>query len=60
MNLPDRVQYTPGQYERWIAITTKSGEALITIDPALGYTINGRDFKNSFQDLFSDDYRAFA
>ncbi|HIP97320.1 MAG TPA: hypothetical protein EYH32_08925, partial [Anaerolineae bacterium] len=60
MNLPDGVQYTPGQFERWIAITTKAGEALITIDPALGYTINDRDFKVNFQDLFSEDFHAFA
>jgi len=62
MNLPDRVRYNPGRFERWIAITTKAGEALITIDPALGYNDppNDRDFKKHFQDLFSEDYKAFA
>jgi len=60
MNLPDGVRYTPGQFERWIAITTEAGEALITIDPALGYTVNDRDFKVNFQDLFSEDYEIFA
>ncbi|RLG20480.1 hypothetical protein DRN74_05375, partial [Candidatus Micrarchaeota archaeon] len=60
MNLPDRVWYTPGQFERWIALSTKAGEALITVDPALGYTVNDRDFKKNFQDLFSEDYREFA
>jgi len=60
MNLPDGVRYNPGQFERWIAITAQAGEALITIDPALGYTVNDRDFKRNFQDLFSEDYRAFA
>jgi predicted dehydrogenase len=60
MNLPDGVRYTPGRFERWIAITTKAGEALITIEPALGYTVNDRDFKRNFQDLFSEDFHAFA
>lgn len=60
MNLPDGVRYTPGQFERWIAITTEAGEPLITIDPALGYTVNDRDFKVNFQDLFSEDYEIFA
>ena len=60
MNLPDGVWYTPGQFERWIAITAKPGEAWITIDPALGYTVNDRDFGESFQKLFSEDFHAFA
>lgn len=60
MNLPDGVRYNPGQFERRIAITAQAGEALITIDPALGYTVNDRDFKKNFQNLFSEDYEAFA
>lgn len=60
MNLSDGVQHNPGQLEYLIAITSKAGEALITIDPALGYTLNDRDFRESFQDLFSDDYRSFG
>lgn len=60
MNLPDGVRYNPGQFERWIAISDKPGEALITVDPSLGYTVNDRDFKKNFQDLFSEDYREFA
>ncbi|RLA99652.1 MAG: hypothetical protein DRG83_12710, partial [Deltaproteobacteria bacterium] len=60
MNLPDSVRYTPGQFEKLIAITTETGKALITIDPALGYIVNDRDFKANFQDLFSEDYEVFA
>ncbi len=60
MNLAEGVHYNPGQLGRWIAITTKAGEALITIDPPLGYTVNDRDFRKHFQDLFSEDYKAFA
>lgn len=60
MNFPDGLYYNPVQSGHWIVITTKAGEALITIDPTLGYTVNDRDFKKSFQDLFSEDYKAFA
>jgi len=60
MNLPDGVRYTPGQFEKLVAITTETGKALITIDPALGYIVNDRDFKANFQDLFSEDYEVFA
>jgi predicted dehydrogenase len=60
MNLPEGIRYNPSQFERLIAITAKAGEGLITIDPALGYTVNDRDFKKNFQDLFSEDYREFA
>jgi len=58
MNLPEGIRYNPSQFERLIAITPEEG--LITIDPALGYTVNDRDFKKNFQDLFSEDYREFA
>ncbi|MEM4724274.1 MAG: hypothetical protein QXP01_04620 [Candidatus Hadarchaeum sp.] len=60
MNFPEGIRYNPGQLGRWIAITAETGGALITVDPALGYTVNDRDFKKSFQDLFSEDYKAFA
>jgi predicted dehydrogenase len=60
MRVPEGIRYNPSQFERLIAITAKAGEGLITIDPALGYTVNDRDFKKNFQDLFSEDYREFA
>ena len=60
MNLSDGVQYSPGRTERLIAIATEAGEALITIDPVLGYTINDRRFEENFHRLFSEDFHAFA
>lgn len=60
MNFPGGVCYNPGQLGRRITITTKTREVLITIDPALGYTVKDRAFKENFHDLFSDDYKEFA
>ena len=60
MNLPEGVRYNPGRSVPLIGVTTRVGEALITVDPTLGYTVNDRDFNKHFQRLFSDDYKAFA
>jgi len=59
MNLPEGVQHHPGQLKNLIVIG-EVGEALITTPHSIGYVINDRKFKTSFQDLFSDDFRAFA
>jgi len=60
MNLPEGVQHTPGRLERLIKFSTERGDALISIDPSLGYKTVKREFKQAFQDLYSEDYRAFA